>query len=72
MKASEIRLGSHFGTQLTAAITVCGCICLHLPPLFPPVTFPSIFSLGDGGNEQKMSLIGTVCSFNVFWRNSLP
>lgn len=39
-KASEISLGSHFGTQLTAVITVSGCICLHFSALFPSVTAP--------------------------------
>lgn len=33
MKASENPLG----TQLTAVITVCGCICLHLPALCRPL-----------------------------------
>lgn len=50
--------------QLTAVITVCvsislACFLLSLSPPF--------FSLGDGGNEQNIPLIGTVWSFSVFW-----
>lgn len=49
MKTSENPLGA----QLTAVITVCGCICLHLPALLPLSLSPSFVSLVDSGNEQK-------------------
>lgn len=72
MKASEIPLGSLFGTQLTAVITVSGCICLHLTALFPPVTFPSICLSEQQWKLTKIPSIGAVWSFNVLWWNSLP
>lgn len=73
MKASKISLGSHFGIQLTAVITVSGCICLHLSALFPSVTVPLHLSRwATVEMNKKIPLIGTVWSFCVLWRNSLP
>lgn len=66
------------GSQLTAVIIVYGCICLHRPFLFLPVTSPFICLSASTvemnkktKNKPKPFVIGPVWNFSVLWPNSL-
>lgn len=63
------------GSELTAVILVYGCICLHLPFLFLPVTSPficlSASTVEMNKKKKKTFVIGPVWNFSVLWPNSL-